>query len=139
MYTLTLVFDKELSHVLMCFHEKFNKYNFIGSKVEYMELDSDASYRELYEETGIEPDKIDLKFVELETTTSSAKGLGLWSMYITAGILNEDVELKPEKNSLTWVDINDTQFFLNAFGQGNCYTYLRRALYVLTGDARYLE
>ena len=59
-------------------------------------------------------------------------------MYITAGVLKEDVELKPEKNDLTWVDVNDTLFFLNAFGQGNCYTYLRRALYVLTEDEHHL-
>ena len=111
MYTLTLVFDKDLSHVLMCFNKEFKKYNFIGGKVEYMEPDSVASYRELYDETGIEANKIDLNFVELETVTSPAKGLGIWSMYITAGVLKEDVELNPEKNDLTWVDVNDTLSF----------------------------
>lgn len=139
MYTLTLVFNKNMDKVLMCYHNKFGKHNFIGGKVNYLEANDSASYRELFEETGITPDLIDLKFVELETVSTSMSCLGIWSLYITTGVLKEDIELKPEKNDLLWVDVNDRDFLIQSYGQGNCYTYLKRSLYVLTKDAKYLQ
>lgn len=60
MTTLTLVFNKQMNKVLMCYHEKQHAYNFIGGKSEVGETDLDTSYRELYEETGISKNDIDL-------------------------------------------------------------------------------
>ena len=129
MYTLTIVFNKERNKVLMCFHEKKKGYNFIGGKVEEGESEIDASYRELEEETGIGKDVIDLCFVRRESVSTGYDAV--YSMYVTAGVLKEDVEVRPEVNPLVWVDITDTNFFLEAFGFGNCFTFLHEAMVTL--------
>lgn len=127
MYTLSLVFSHDKNNVLMCKHEKQNALNFIGGHVKEMELPHDASYRELFEETGISRDDINLLFVRHETVTSAASG-NTWSMYITTGILTGDVDLVAEKNELVWVPIFDTETFINAYGFGNCLVFLREAM-----------
>lgn len=129
MYTLTIVFNKARTKVLMCYHEKQHAYNFIGGKQEEGESENATSYRELQEETGITMNSIDLYFVRRESVTT---GYGsVWSMYITAGILKEDFEVVEEKNKLLWVDITEREFLLKAFGYGNCFTFLNEALTVL--------
>lgn len=137
MNTLTLVFNKDLNKVLMCYDKECSKYNFISGKVDYIESEIEASYRELLAKTGIKENIIDLKFIELESTAFSNRILGTHSLYVTAGVLKEDVELKEESNQLIWVDVDDIEFLMNAYGQGSCYTYLRRALFTLTGDLKY--
>lgn len=46
-YTLTIVFNKDKTNVLMCMHNKQQMLNFIGGKVELNESQTEASYREL--------------------------------------------------------------------------------------------
>lgn len=130
MFTLTLVFNKNKDKVLMCKHKKFNALNYIGGKVEDMEHTYNASYRELEEETGITRDDVELEFLRQESVTSKALN-STWSMYITAGILKNDVELKPEKNELLWVPITATETFINAYGMGNCLMFLKEARILL--------
>lgn len=134
MMTLTLVFNKDFSKVLMCYHEKQHAYNFIGGYSTQGESEMDASYRELIEETGISKGAIELMFVRYEHVTckSSYYKSPSWSMMVTAGILKSDIELKPEVNRLEWVDIWDIdKLIYRSFGHGNCYTYLREALDIL--------
>ena len=132
MYTLTLVFNKDKTKVLMCYHHKQKAMNFIGGKVEYNENEMSASYRELFEETGISKSDIELKFLRLEGV-STGYGQG-WNMYVTYGVLNKDVELKPEKNPLNWVSIFDRDVFINGFGMGSCLLFLNEALLIMQNE-----
>lgn len=132
MFTLSIVFNKQMSHVLMCVHQKQGALNFIGGKVDASETNMDASYRELEEETGITRDDVSLEFIRQEAVTECTGDV--WNMYITAGVLNKDsIELHQEKNPLKWIPITDTFTILNSFHQGSCYTYMVLALQVLLG------
>ena len=131
---LTIIFDKTCEHVLMCFHSKQYMYNYVGGHIKPSEDPVEASYRELYEETGITKDDVNLAFVRRESVTCNSRYYPqpCWNMTVMAGVLNKDVELKPEKNDLMWVDITDTNtLVLATFGNGNCYTYMKEALSIL--------
>ena len=132
MYTLSLVFNKNKDKVLMCDHKKLDALNYIGGKT----LDNEdlmvASYRELKEETGIDVKDVDLQFLRYEAVTiNNGHGADVWEMYITCGVLNRDLELKPEANDLLWVDIDDYELLLTAYGDGNCLTFLVQAMRLL--------
>ena len=128
-YTLTLVFNQQLSQVLLVMHHEQNMFNFIGGHIEDKEDEMDASYRELYEETGITKDDIDLVHVQSEYSWLDMPSNTEWYLYITAGVLKHDVELKEEKNKLYWVSPYNTEIILDkTFGDGNCLVYLRRAI-----------
>ena len=125
MFTLTLVFNKERDKVLMCIHKKQGMLNYIGGKVEAFEEPMDASYRELEEEIGISRDKVKLHFLRQECV-SNFNG-DCWNMFVTYGVLHEDVELVPTENPLAWMDVNSEGIIYNSYGYGNCYTFLRLA------------
>ncbi|MBR2290396.1 MAG: NUDIX hydrolase, partial [Clostridia bacterium] len=60
---LVVVFNKELDEALFCIRAKEpykGLYNFVGGKAEDGETDDEAAYRELFEETGISRDDIEL-------------------------------------------------------------------------------
>jgi len=77
-------------------------YNFVGGRVEENETEEEPAYRELYEETGISRNDIELEyFMDL---TYYKYGNNLQVFY---GILKHDVELVEEVNKLEWVVIND--------------------------------
>lgn len=130
MMTLTIIFDKSADHVLMCFHNKQHMWNFVGGHVEPGENPLDASYRELEEETGISSSDVDLVFCRCEQVTS--KYSKPWTLYITTGMLGDDVKLKPEENELKWINITDKETICDkSFGFGNCLMFMREALNVL--------
>lgn len=132
MYTLTYVFNKEKDKVLMCWHKKFDNLNGIGGKVNELEQPMDASYRELFEETGIRREDVDLHFVRHEAVTSMAPNNGgAWEMFVTAGVLKHNVELIPEENELFWIPIIDKEEFINGTGNGNQYVFLREAVLIV--------
>lgn len=61
---LIVVFNKDLSKGLFCIRSKDpykGKYNFVGGKVEENETNDEAAYRELFEETGISKNDIELE------------------------------------------------------------------------------
>lgn len=124
MYTLTLVFSTDCAKVLMCRHNKQHAYNYIGGKVNEMEEPLKASYRELFEETKLDRDNIELKFIRYESVTTYNAG---WSMYITAGVLKKDLAPTPTENELEWVEITDIGKFIQAYGNANCLTFLLEA------------
>lgn len=102
---LIVVFDKTLNKVLFCIRAKEpykGLYNFVGGKVEENETNDDAAYRELFEETGITTDDINLDhFMDLNYFKYRN------NLQVYYGILKHEVNLVEEKNKLEWVVIDD--------------------------------
>ena len=62
-FNLIVVFNKDLTKALFCIRAKEpykGLYNFVGGKVEENEPNDEAAYRELFEETGISSNDIEL-------------------------------------------------------------------------------
>ena len=102
---LIVVFNEDLDEVLFCIRAKEpykGLYNFVGGKVEEGETNDDAAYRELFEETGISKNDIELDhFMDLNYFKYEN------NIQVYYGILKNKVELVEEKNKLEWVTIND--------------------------------
>ena len=102
---LIVVFSTNLEKVLFCIRAKEpykGLYNFVGGKVEENESNEVAAYRELFEETGIGRNDIELDhFMDLNYFKYEN------SIQVFYGILKHKVTLIEEKNKLEWVLIND--------------------------------
>lgn len=102
---LIVVFSTNLDKVLFCIRAKEpykGLYNFVGGKVENGETNDDAAYRELFEETGISREDIELDhFMDLNYFKYEN------NIQVYYGILKHEVNLIEEKNKLKWVTIND--------------------------------
>ena len=95
-FNLIVVFNKKLDKVLFCIRAKEpykGKYNFVGGKVEEGESNDFAAYRELFEETGIAKEDIELEhFMDLNYFKYEN------NLQVYYGILKHDVSLIEEKN-----------------------------------------
>ena len=102
---LIVVFNKNLEECLFCIRAKEpykGLYNFVGGKVEDNETNDDAAYRELFEETGITSNDIELDhFMDLNYFKYGN------NLQVYYGILKHEVELVEEKNKLEWVVLNE--------------------------------
>lgn len=102
---LIVVFNKNLDKALFCIRAKQpykGLYNFVGGKVEEGETNDEAAYRELFEETGISKNDINLDhFMDLNYFKYEN------NIQVYYGILQKDVKLVEEKNKLEWVEINE--------------------------------
>ena len=102
---LIVVFNTNLDKVLFCIRAKEpykGLYNFVGGKVEENESNDNAAYRELFEETGISNQDIELEhFMDLNYFKYEN------NLQVYYGILKHEVDLVEEKNKLEWVYIND--------------------------------
>ena len=102
---LIVVFNKDLNKGLFCIRSKNpykGKYNFVGGKVEENETNDEAAYRELFEETGISKNDIELDhFMDLNYFKYEN------NLQVYYGILKHRVDLIEEKNKLEWLTIND--------------------------------
>ena len=76
-------------------------YNFVGGKLEAGETSEAGAYRELYEETGIGMEQIEL--YRLMDLTYYLQGFVL-EIYV--GMLHEDPELREELNPLEWLSLD---------------------------------
>ena len=117
-YNVIIVYDDICEKILMCLRTKEpykNKFNLVGGKVEENENYFDAAYRELFEETGIDKEKIELKnLMNIDYNMSNMQ------LQIYVGKLKEKVNLVEELNKLYWVDINENFFDFNKYaGEGN--------------------
>lgn len=102
---LIVVFDMNLEKVLFCIRAKEpykGLYNFLGGKVESGETNDTAAYRELFEETGISYNDIELDhFMDLNYFKYGK------NLQVYYGILKHEVKLVEEKNKLEWVAITN--------------------------------
>lgn len=102
---LIVVFNTSLDNVLFCIRAKEpykGLYNFVGGKVEENESNDNAAYRELFEETGISNQDIELEhFMDLNYFKYGN------NLQVYYGILKHEVDLVEEKNKLEWVAINE--------------------------------
>ena len=102
---LIVVFNENLEKVLFCIRAKDpykGLYNFVGGKVEKGESNEDAAYRELFEETGISRNDIELDYF-MDINYFKYEN----NIQVFYGILKHEVKLIEEKNKLEWVEIND--------------------------------
>lgn len=126
--TSTLIFDKDIKHVLMCNNNDQKMLNYIGGKIRDVEQPLDASYRNVEEVTGLTRNDIDLLFVREEHV---ARSNDCWRLHVTTGVLDRHVILE-EGNTLQWVALDVLGCIAGTtFGNGSCYTYLVEALDVL--------
>lgn len=126
---LIVVFNKEMSKVLMCKRTSdpyIGLYNFVGGKVEANEHELTAAYRELHEETGIT--KHDIKLVHMMDYVYPIDNL---TMNIYYGVLNKDVTLIPEKHPLHWFSTEENFMNKEFAGEGNTYHMVQLAKYYL--------
>ena len=102
---LVVVFNQKMNQVLFCIRAKEpykGLYNFVGGKVEENESNDNAAYRELFEETGISNQDIELEhFMDLNYFKYGN------NLQVYYGILKHKVDLVEEKNKLEWVAINE--------------------------------
>ena len=102
---LIVVFNQNMDESLFCIRAKEpykGMYNFVGGQVEPGEDNDTAAHRELFEETGISKDDIELDhFMDLNYFKYEN------NIQVYYGILKHDVTLVEEKNKLEWVVIDD--------------------------------
>ena len=115
---LIVVFDMNKESILMCKRTKqpyMGMYNLVGGKIEKEHDGLNEAYRELFEETNISKNNVELKhFMNIEYVSFNK------SLEVYYGILNKEVELVEEVNKLEWVDINDNFFDMTRYaGEGN--------------------
>lgn len=117
-YNIIVIFNKEMTKTLMCKRTKEpykGMYNLVGGKIEKENDGLNEAYRELKEETNIQKENIELiHFMNFEYIK--------FNKYIEVyyGVLNKNVKLIEEVNSLEWVNINDDFFNMNKYaGEGN--------------------
>ena len=111
---LIVIFNENLKKVLFCIRSKEpykGLYNFVGGQVEDGESNDDAAYRELFEETGISSDDVELDhFMDINYYKYGN------NIQVYYGILKHDVVLVEEKNKLEWVTISDDLLDNTKFG-----------------------
>ncbi len=111
---LIVVFNNDLEKALFCIRAKEpykGLYNFVGGQVEENETNDEAAYRELYEETGISNQDIELDhFMDLNYFKYGN------NIQVYYGILKHEVTLVEEKNKLSWLAINDELLDNSKFG-----------------------
>lgn len=116
-YNVIVVFDKNMENTLMCKRAKepyLGMYNLVGGKIEKENDGLNEAYRELFEETNIRKDDINLMhFMNIEYRTMNK----LLEVYY--GTLNKEVKLIEEVNKLEWVLTDDDFFNMNKYaGEG---------------------
>ena len=87
----------------------------MGGKIEKNENGLDAAYRELEEETTITKDDITLLHM-MDFTYYNQNCF----VEVYTGVLQADVELRPEKHPLHWISAEENFFDLEKYaGEGN--------------------
>lgn len=129
-YNCIVVFNKSVDKILFCKRMKRpykGLYNFVGGKVEENETSTEAAYRELYEESGI--DKASIELIHLMDTIYYPQE---FILEIYTGVLDKDIDLVEELNPLEWLSIDENFADTDRFaGDGNIAHIVRIALKAL--------
>jgi len=117
-YNCIMIYNKTEEKLLFCkrlWDPYEGMYNLVGGKIDDGEDGFAAAYRELYEETGISTNDVELTHM-MDFTYYNQKCY----VEVYVGTLNKDVELKPEKHPLHWLSLDEDFFSLEKFaGEGN--------------------
>lgn len=117
-YNLVIVYSEDCSNLLMCKRLKepyLGLSNFVGGKIKPGEDGMEAAYRELWEETAIT--KEDIQLHHLMDFTYYYQ-----DCYVEAyvGRLRHPVNLRGEENALYWSDFQHNFFDSSLYaGEGN--------------------
>ncbi len=115
---IIVIFDEDMKHTLMCKRTKEpykDMYNLVGGKIEKDDDGLNEAYRELFEETGISKNDVELVYFMNLSYIKWNKELEVYY-----GILNKNITLKEEVNKLAWVSSNDNFFDMSRYaGEGN--------------------
>lgn len=126
-YNVIAVIDETGTRALFCMRKKppyQGLWNFVGGKIEPGEDGLKAAYRELFEETGIPEDAIDLvHLMNFEYVLEDCR------MEAYAGRLKKHVDVIDEVNHLEWMDVNqnyaDTARFAGVGNVGHVIYYIQ--------------
>ena len=104
-YNCILVYSEDRSEILFC--KRLNDpyegmYNLVGGKIELGEDGFHAAYRELFEETGISREDVTLYHM-MDFTYYNQNCF----VEVYTGVLQADVELRPEKHPLHWISAEE--------------------------------
>ena len=118
-YNCIMVYDKLGERLLFCkrISDPYKgKYNLVGGKIEPGEDGFVAAYRELEEETGISREQIILRHM-MDFTYYNQNCY----VEVYVGRLSDDVVLREEKHPLSFLKVDEEDFFsLEKFaGEGN--------------------
>lgn len=117
-YNCIMVYSRDSRKLLFCKRMKDpykGLYNLVGGKIEKDEDGYEAAYRELEEETGIDPSQIQLHhmmdFIYYNQDCY---------VEVYAGKLTSEITLSEEAHPLEWLDVNANFFDSSRFaGEGN--------------------
>ena len=132
-YNVIAVIDETGTRALFCKRRKppyQGLWNFVGGKIEPGEEGLHAAYRELFEETGIPADAIELTHtMNLEYMMEDCR------MEVYAGRLKYPVDVVDEVNHLEWMDVDqdyaDTTRFAGVGNVGHVIYHIREMLDIL--------
>ena len=116
-YNCILVYSEDRREILFC--KRLNDpyegmYNLVGGKIEPGEDGFHAAYRELFEETGISREDVTLYHM-MDFTYYNQNCF----VEVYTGVLQADVELRPEKHPLHWISAEENFFDLEKYaGEG---------------------
>lgn len=117
-YNCIMIYNQDEDRLLFCkrlWDPYEGMYNLVGGKIDDGENGFAAAYRELYEETGISAEDVELTHM-MDFTYYNQKCY----VEVYVGTLNKDVDLKPEKHPLHWLSLDEDFFSLEKFaGEGN--------------------
>jgi 8-oxo-dGTP diphosphatase len=117
-YNVILLYNRPGDKILMCKRRKppyQGLRNLVGGKIEPGEDGFAAAYRELYEETSITRDIVELMHMADFTYYSPDSRIEVY-----AGTLKRDVAVSGDENELVWVDADDNFFDMTRYaGEGN--------------------
>lgn len=115
-----VVYDSKEENILFCYRKKDpykGLYNLVGGKVEAVEDNLEAAYRELEEETAITKKDIELKPIVTFYYYFSDIELQAY-----VGKINKEVSLIEEVNHLEWLSVNEDFMDMKKFaGEGNIF------------------
>ena len=124
-YNIIIVFSPKRDTVLMCRRTKSpykGMLNFVGGKIEKDEDHRAAAFRELWEETGITRDLIQLvNVMNLSYPMEDSAICEVW-----AGELKHDVPVSGSENPLLWVSVSEDFSDVTRFaGEGNIHHMMK--------------